>query len=241
MFHYVKAAAAAALFLLALTAITLTDVSSAFAAEEQQTNTLDAGEIRIDPAVLAELKANEAAVDAAVAADDSAAQSDDENIVFVSNPVIMPLPERSPPKATDLSAATSLAQLVDMQDSSADLDAEQRCLAGTIYFESKGESLEGQLAVAKVVLNRTASSRWPNSICGVVYQKSQFSFVRGGKMPRIAKSSQAWKRAKAIARIALADSWQTDVDEALFFHAKYVKPGWRLTRIGSVDRHIFYR
>ena len=127
MFHYLKAAAAAALFVLALTAITLTDVSSAFAAEEQQQNILDAGEIRIDPAVLAELKANEAAVDAAVAAEDNTAQPNDENIVFVSNPVIMPLPERSAPKAPDFSEATSLAQLVDMQDSSADLDAEQRC------------------------------------------------------------------------------------------------------------------
>ena len=237
MFHYMKAAGAAAVSMLLLSAVVVTDSSAA--AEEQQQTTLISGEINVDPAVIAQLKADQAAADAAT----SETSANDENIVFVSHPVIMPVPERSAPEPVAITQgnAESLAQLVSMQTDDAALDAEQRCLAGTIYFESKGESLEGQLAVAKVVLNRAASPRWPNSICGVVYQKHQFSFVRGGKMPSIRKGSAAWSRAKAIARIALADSWQTDVDDALFFHAKYVSPGWRLTRIGAVDKHIFYR
>ncbi|WP_420606670.1 cell wall hydrolase [Novosphingopyxis sp.] len=238
MFQYMKAAGAAAASMLLLSAVVMTDSSSAVAAEDQQQTTLISGEINIDPAIIAQLQADQVAANA-----DASASASDEDIVFVSHPVIMPVPERSvpEPKPIPQSDASSLAQLVSMQNADAALDAEQRCLAGTIYFESKGESLEGQLAVAKVVLNRAASPRWPSSICGVVYQKHQFSFVRGGKMPSIRKSSRAWQHAKAIARIALDDSWQTDVDDALFFHAKYVSPGWRLTRIGAVDKHIFYR
>ena len=239
MFQYMKAAGAAAASMLLLSAVIVTDSSSA--AEEQQQTTLTAEEISIDPGVIAQIRQDQAAADAADA--DGSTAPNDENIVFVSHPVVMQIPERSAPEPTPIpqTDAGSLAQLVDMQNADAALDAEQRCLAGTIYFESKGESLEGQLAVAKVVLNRTASPRWPNSICGVVYQKHQFSFVRGGKMPSIRKSSRSWRRAKAIARIALANSWQTNVDDALFFHAKYVSPGWHLTRIGAVDKHIFYR
>lgn len=234
MFQYFKAAGAAAASMLLLSAVVMTDGSSAFAAEEAQQTALISGEIVIDPGLIAQIQN-----DQAIAND----VADDSDIMFVSNPVVAPIPERSVPEAKPIpgGSANSLAQLVDMQNAEAALDAEQRCLAGTIYFESKGESLEGQLAVAKVVLNRTASPRWPNSICGVVYQKSQFSFVRGGKMPSIRKSSRAWSRAKAIARIALDNAWKTDVDDALFFHAKYVSPGWRLTRVGAVDKHIFYR
>ncbi len=242
MFQYMKAAGAAAVSMLLLSAVVMTDGNAAAAAEEQQQTMLISGDIHIDPAVIAQLQADQAAADAAQSAENGTVPND-ENIVFVSHPVIMDVPERSAPEPKPIpqSDVSSLAQLVSMQNADAALDAEQRCLAGTIYFESKGESLEGQLAVAKVVLNRTASPRWPNSICGVVYQKHQFSFVRGGKMPSIRKTSLAWQRAKAIARIALDDSWQTKVDDALFFHAKYVSPGWRLTRIGAVDKHIFYR
>lgn len=242
MFNYLKAAGAAAVSMLLVSAVVVTDTSVAVAAEEQQQTTLIAGEINVDPGVLAQLQADQAVADAQEGADDAQGPSTD-NITFYSEAVIAPVPERSQPEVAAIpdTQASSLSQLVSMQRADAALDAEERCLAGTIYFESKGESLEGQLAVAKVVLNRAASSRWPNSICGVVYQKSQFSFVRGGKMPHIRKASASWKRAKAIARIALDGAWQSEVDDALFFHAKYVSPGWRLTRVGAVDKHIFYR
>jgi hypothetical protein len=72
---------------------------------------------------------------------------------------------------------------------------EQECLAGAIYFEAKSESLEGQLAVADVIINRARSGRFPASLCGVVFQRSQFSFVRGGDFPPIARSSQDWREA----------------------------------------------
>jgi len=137
--------------------------------------------------------------------------------------------------------AASLADLVAKMPVPDTLDAETTCLAGTIYFESKGESLAGQLAVGRVVLNRAESPRFPNTICGVVYQRSQFSFVRGGRMPSINTGSIAWRRAVAIAQIARGDLWANPAKGALFFHASRVSPGWRLTRVAQVDNHIFYR
>jgi N-acetylmuramoyl-L-alanine amidase len=74
-----------------------------------------------------------------------------------------------------------------------------------------------------------------------VYQRSQFSFVRGRSMPAIRTNSQAWREAVAIAQIADANKWASPVEGALFFHARYVSPRWRLTRIARVDNHIFYR
>lgn len=137
--------------------------------------------------------------------------------------------------------ADSLRHLVEQQSVSDTLSEEMECLAGTVYFESKGETLAGQLAVARVVMARAASSRFPDTICGVVYQPKQFSFIRGGKMPRINKSHTHWHNAVAIAKIAMNDGWDSQVEGALFFHARYVSPGWRLQRMAMVDNHVFYR
>ena len=123
----------------------------------------------------------------------------------------------------------------------AELPRELNCLAGAIYFEAKSESLSGQLAVGRVIVARSKSGRFPNSYCGVVFQPSQFSFVRGGSMPGIARSSQQWRNAVAIAQIAHAGSWRSPVEGALYFHAAYVSPAWRLARVGRVENHVFYR
>lgn len=147
-----------------------------------------------------------------------------------------PAPE---PKAAPVTA-DSLAELVATTSRPADLDPELRCLAGAVYFESRGESLVGQLAVAHVVLNRAQSGRFPKSLCGVVHQRSQFSFVRGGKMPAVREGAQ-WANAIAIAQIARDGSWKNHAPGALFFHARYVSPGWRKTRVAQIDNHIFYR
>lgn len=136
--------------------------------------------------------------------------------------------------------AESLAALVDATPRPATVDPELRCLAGAVYFESRGESLVGQLAVAHVVINRAKSGRFPASLCGVVHQKSQFSFVRGGKMPAVRNAAQ-WDNAVAIAQIARDGSWKNNAPGALFFHARHVSPGWRKTRIAQIDNHIFYR
>lgn len=142
---------------------------------------------------------------------------------------------------SNVQKASSLAELVNSTEHLTALTAEQKCLAGAVYFESKSESLAGQLAVARVVINRAKSGRFPNSICGVVYQPSQFSFVRGRSMPPINKGGKQWKNAVAISQIAMDNAWKSNVEGALFFHAKYVSPGWKLRRMASVDNHIFYR
>ena len=144
-------------------------------------------------------------------------------------------------EAENNKTASSLKELVKQQNTSGALSEEMQCLAGTVYFESKGESLDGQLAVAKVVLERVASSRFPNTICDVVYQRRQFSFVRRGRMPKISKGRKTWRNAVAIAKIATEGLWESKVEGALFFHATYVSPGWKLKRIGRIDKHIFYR
>jgi spore germination cell wall hydrolase CwlJ-like protein len=136
----------------------------------------------------------------------------------------------------------SLAELVDDHASATTRDAEHECLANAIYFESKGEPLSGQLSVAEVVLNRARSGRFPASICGVIKQRGQFSFVRGGRLPSVPRASLAWRKAVAVAHIALQDLADGAAPKALFFHAKRVNPSWRgLRKIGAVGNHIFYR
>ena len=137
--------------------------------------------------------------------------------------------------------AASLCALVAAQPQPGDLSRELNCLAGAIYFEAKSESLAGQLAVGRVIVARSKSGRFPNSYCGVVYQPSQFSFVRGAGMPGIAKTSRQWKNAVAIAQIAHTGTWRSPVEGALYFHAAYVSPGWRLKRVGRIENHVFYR
>jgi len=135
----------------------------------------------------------------------------------------------------------TLAELVDEHDDAADASRELQCLASAVYFEAKSETLEGQLAVGRVIVNRARSGRFPASYCGVVFQRSQFSFIRGSAMPALNHASRGWKNALAIARIADEGSWTSPAEGALFFHAARVSPNWRLTRVARIDNHVFYR
>ena len=115
------------------------------------------------------------------------------------------------------------------------------CLAAGVYFESKSEPLAGQLAVGQVIANRSDSGRFSDTYCGVLFQRGQFSFVRGKSWPRINKSGRQWQTAVAIAKIVDQDLKESKVGDALFFHAKRVHPGWRLKRVASIGNHIFFR
>lgn len=230
-----RATSVLSLALTAVAALSFTDASFALEASDETPES----EIFVDPALLAEDESNQAIVFAEqreivaeipqdVVEADKIANGDserdyDENGDFIND------------------GASSLRQLVRQQSVDGSLDAEMQCLAGTVYFESKGETLQGQLAVARVVLARVESPRFPDSICGVVFQRSQFSFVRGGKMPPIRTGHRHWRNAVAIAKIAMNDGWESPVEGALFFHARYVSPGWRLQRLAAIDNHIFYR
>jgi spore germination cell wall hydrolase CwlJ-like protein len=118
---------------------------------------------------------------------------------------------------------------------------ELECLAVGIYYEAKSESLQGQLAVGHVIANRAESGRFPSSYCGVLFQRSQFSFIRGRALPYVPRASQDWKDAVAIAKIVDEELHPSPMGKALFFHARRVSPGWRLTRVGVLGNHVFYR
>lgn len=133
----------------------------------------------------------------------------------------------------------SLSDAVAAQDVGAD-DEHLRCLAGAVYFESKGEPLAGQLAVAQVVLNRTKSGRYPANVCGVVKQPGQFGFVRGGAIPTIDAGRPAYRTAIAVAKVALTEAWRAPAAGALYFNGvRAPRPGGR--RIASIGGHAFYR
>ena len=134
----------------------------------------------------------------------------------------------------------SLADAVAAQSFDDPLDEESRCMAGAIYFESKGEPLSGQLAVADVILNRIRSGRFASTICSVVTQPGQFSFVRDGRVPDIADCAH-YRTAIAVARVAMADAWQSPAAGALFFHARRISPGWHREHIATIGNQVFYR
>lgn len=160
---------------------------------------------------------------------------------FVSEPVVQALPTTDAEETENLDA-DSLEQLVSQQETPDTMSRDMRCLAGAIYFEARGESLEGQLAVGRVIVNRTKSGRFPTSYCGVVYQPSQFSFIRGRAMPAVREGSSSWQEAVAVAQIADEGAWKSKAKGALFFHAKRVSPRWsKLTKLAQVDNHVFYR
>ncbi|HVI98081.1 MAG TPA: cell wall hydrolase [Sphingomonas sp.] len=136
----------------------------------------------------------------------------------------------------------SLAEAVAAQDMPDDVDPQLACLAGAIFYESKGEPLSGQLAVANVIMNRVESGRFPSTICGVVTQRGQFSFVRGGKIPKIDTGRKAYHTAMAVAQVAMDGDWEKDpAPDALFFHAKRVRPGWGKAQVATIGHHVFYR
>ena len=162
---------------------------------------------------------------------------------FISQPVIQTIAQEQVDTAEpqDAITASSLADLVENTQAPATLSNELECLAGAIFFEAKGESLAGQLAVGRVIVARSQSGRFPASYCGVVYQPSQFSFIRGRSMPSINRSSRQWQNAVRVAVIADQGLWKSPVEGAMFFHATHVSPRWGKQRMAKVDGHIFYR
>ncbi len=125
---------------------------------------------------------------------------------------------------------------------------EWACLAEALYFEARGESLKGQLAVAEVILNRVDSRRYPDSICGVISQGEsrrhgcQFSFRCDGK-PETFDERAAYERVGKIARLMLDGRDRALTSGATHYHTTAVNPSWsrRLTRTAQIGRHLFYR
>ncbi len=128
------------------------------------------------------------------------------------------------------------------------LSSEDHCLAQAVYFEARGESIEGQLAVAQVVLNRVKNRRYPSSICGVVFQnerlrhRCQFSFACDGRSDR-PREVRAWDLAIRVSQVAKLGLWTDITGSATHYHATYVDPGWndQLQHTATFGQHQFYR
>lgn len=190
------------------------------------------------PAPTSTLQGNNLAAPVSVPAVDTPASAASVTPQFgPAQAVIQPLPAVAMTEDDDYD---SLAEAVAAQDS-AQVDATQRCLAGAIYFESKGEPLAGQLAVANVIINRSKSGRFPADVCSVVKQRGQFSFVRGGEIPSIDEGRTAWRTALAVARVALDAEWDSPAPKALFFNTPDRRPGGNVTKIAMIGNHVFYR
>lgn len=140
----------------------------------------------------------------------------------------------------DTVAYPTLAAAVAAQSTHDEDDAAIQCLAGAIFYESKGEPLSGQLAVADVIINRSKSGRFPSDICDVVTQRGQFGFVRGGRIPNINEDSRYYRTAVAVAKVALADAWNGEAERALYFNRGRA-PASGLTKVASIGNHIFWR
>lgn len=125
----------------------------------------------------------------------------------------------------------------------------EKCLANAIYFEARGESVRGQIAVAQVVMNRVFSPFYPNDVCDVVYQNSnkhlacQFTFACDG-IPDVVTEPDAWARAQRIAHDMIGGKlWMPEVAKATHYHAYWVRPDWinEMKKIYKLGVHAFYR
>ena len=120
-----------------------------------------------------------------------------------------------------------------------------RCLAYAIYYEAGNQSVDGQKAVAQVVLNRVRDPKFPHTVCGVVFQGArskgcQFTFACDGSMAR-RPGAAAWRQAEAVAQEALGGTVMAQVGVATYYHADYVFPNWsNLAQTAKVGAHIFY-
>jgi len=132
-------------------------------------------------------------------------------------------------------------------------DAERNCLAQAIYHEARGESAAGQLAVANVIVNRARSSKFPSTLCGVIYQNAekgfhrcQFTFACDGRTDAPGERS-AWNRSAALAETVYAEFATGEAvgavpRSALFYHTTNVRPNWANTynAVAQIGSHIFY-
>jgi len=123
----------------------------------------------------------------------------------------------------------------------------EHCLAILIFFEARSEPVIGQIAVAETAIHRVEDKRYPDTICGVVWQRKQFSFTHDGKSDNPKKykgywDKIAWGRAKVIARRVLAGKYEDFVEGATHYHTDWVSPKWSLClRPLQIGSHLFYR
>ncbi|MBR0986359.1 MULTISPECIES: cell wall hydrolase [Bradyrhizobium] len=125
----------------------------------------------------------------------------------------------------------------------------EKCLAEAVYFESRGEAVRGQMAVAQVVMNRVFSGKYPDTVCGAVYQNKhrhlacQFTFACDNNADVI-REPEMWERAKKIAKAMLdGQIWLPEVGKSTHYHAYWVRPSWvaEMKKMYKTGVHTFYR
>ena len=129
------------------------------------------------------------------------------------------------------------------------ISAALMCLALNVYHEARSEPLQGQAAVAHVVLNRVASGRWPDDVCSVIHQgyekgkfKCQFTWYCDGK-PDEPTEILAWAKSVLVANQVLTGVVPDVTNGATHYHARYVNPYWSasLSKTVTYGSHLFYR
>lgn len=130
------------------------------------------------------------------------------------------------------------------------IQQEVTCLAKNIYYEAGLENYEGKVAVAQVTVNRAENGKFPDTICGVVHQKTrvpsgkfvcQFSWVCEPNRLKIKYYSDRWQNSLEVARDVIVNGLRLDhLNDALYFHNTHVRPNWGLERIARIGGHIFY-
>jgi spore germination cell wall hydrolase CwlJ-like protein len=171
-----------------------------------------------------------------------------DRVAALAREALQPLPRQAEPEqAAEAGPEVLSFGALDRMPSAAG-GAEWRCLAQAIYYESRGEPLDGQIAVAEVVLNRVDDRRFPNSVCGVTNQgvgnggACQFSYACDGRPERMA-SAVPRERAEKLAALMIGGRDRAVTDGATYFHATYVSPSWSrtFTRTAAIGAHVFYR
>jgi spore germination cell wall hydrolase CwlJ-like protein len=174
----------------------------------------------------------------------------------------LPSPADEPSRATESGESIAAKGEVNSDNQRAKTPAErlglfdeksraksEKCLTEAIYFEARGEAVRGQIAVAQVVMNRTFSGFYPNTVCGVVYQNKhrhlacQFTFACDNN-PDVVREPDMWDRAKKIAKAMLdGQIWLPEVGKSTHYHAYYVRPSWvsEMTKMYRFGVHTFYR
>lgn len=196
---------------------------------------------RLAPVLVASLMAG------TVLADARSSSSIDLRVTEFRTPLITRLPVPDFSMALPASDQTEgLSEVWLRAQPAPEGDAQWQCLTEAIYFEARGEGLEGQIAVAEVILNRVDSPLYPRTVCGVVQQRGgggcQFSYVCDGRADRM-REKDAADLAGRIARAMLDGAPRILTDGATHFHTRAVRPGWskRFALTVTIGAHKFYR
>lgn len=131
-----------------------------------------------------------------------------------------------------------------------DIDRQVECMTRNVYYEASHEPAEGKIAVAQVVMNRAASGKFPDDVCQVISQKTvfhshvvcQFTWLCDGSVDRRVIHPAMWEESRLAAKKVLLEGFRLpSLENALYYHADYVNPRWRLDEVARIGRHIFYK